>query len=90
MSSKLFQTRERILIHAVLWLGCVVFSVPFFWLATTSFKADKEMFVMPPEWMPEIPGEVSKSPYDYAWRGNTTTQFFGLGAITMQDMSLSD
>jgi len=82
--------KERLFIHLLLLLGCVVFSLPFFWLLTTSFKADKEMFVLPPQWIPEIPQHVVKSPYRYTWRGVTTRQFFGLGDITVQDMSLSD
>jgi multiple sugar transport system permease protein len=90
MSLKSSRARQHVLTHTVLWIGCLIFSVPFFWLVTTSFKADKEMFVLPPEWLPEIPDRVVASPYPYTWRGRTTTQFFGLGAITMQDMALSD
>ena len=77
-------------IHAVLVAGGVVFSLPFFWLLTTSFKADREMFVLPPEWIPEIPPKVEYSPYQLTWRGQTTEQFFGLGPITVQDKDLSD
>jgi len=82
--------RERLAIHLLLLVGCAVFSLPFFWLITTSFKADKEMFVLPPEWVPELPKRVLASPYSYTWRGARTEQFFGLGAITVQDLSLSD
>ncbi len=74
----------------MLWTGCILFSLPFFWLITTSFKADKEMFVLPPQWIPEVPQKVEQSPYMYTWRGETTEQFFGLGAITVQDITLSD
>ena len=90
MPSQRYHARERVFTHIALWIGCVIFSVPFFWLATTSFKADKEMFILPPKWLPEIPGRVVQSPYPYTWRGETVTQFFGLGAIAVQDMLLSD
>ena len=81
---------RRIITHAVLVAGGAVFSLPFFWLITTSFKADKEMFVLPPQWIPELPQRVVESPYERTWRDETSTQFFGLGAITVQDLSLSD
>ncbi len=88
------KTASRILrtltIHGVLVAGGLVFSLPFFWLLTTSFKSDKEMFVLPPEWIPEIPPKVEHSPYLLTWRGQTTEQFFGLGPITVQDRDLSD
>jgi multiple sugar transport system permease protein len=80
----------KLAIHGVLIAGGLVFSLPFFWLLTTSFKADKEMFVLPPEWIPEIPPEVEVSPYKLTWRGETSEQFFGLGPITVQDRDLSD
>ena len=83
-------SKERLAIHALLVLGGAVFSLPFFWLITTSFKADKEMFVLPPQWIPEIPERVVRSPYEYTWRGTSRTQFFGLGDVTVQDLSLSD
>jgi len=81
---------RRLITHTVLVIGGVIFSLPFFWLITTSFKADREMFVLPPQWIPEIPERVVESPYSATWRGRTQTHFFGLGALTVQDLALSD
>ena len=48
--------RERIrslVLHSVLVVGAVVFSIPFVWLLTTTFKTDAEMSAFPPIWIPE-------------------------------------
>ncbi len=50
-------------LHAVLILGCVIFSFPFYWLLTTSMKERTEIFVSPPKWVPGIPEAVAASPY---------------------------
>jgi len=47
--------RERIrklILHAMLVAGSVVFSIPFVWLLTTAFKSDAEMAAFPPIWIP--------------------------------------
>lgn len=49
--------------HAILILGCVIFSFPFYWLLTTSMKERTEIFVSPPKWVPGIPEAVAASPY---------------------------
>ena len=53
----------RILIHGALLVGCLVFSFPFVWLASTSFKYREEIGVYPPKWLPSVPGRITRSPY---------------------------
>ena len=45
---------RRIAIHAVLLAGCVVFSMPFVWLISASFKGPTEIFAVPMQWIPEV------------------------------------
>jgi ABC-type glycerol-3-phosphate transport system permease component len=54
--------------HGLLLLGCVVFSLPFVWLVSTSFKYEEEIFVHPPQWVPSTPRVVARSPYIAAER----------------------
>ena len=49
--------------HALLVLGCIVLSLPFVWLVSTSFKYEEEIFVQPPQWIPSTPRAVARSPY---------------------------
>jgi hypothetical protein len=55
--------RARLAVHAALVLGCLLFSFPFVWLLSTSFKYDEEIFVYPPKWLPSVPGARVHSPY---------------------------
>jgi ABC-type glycerol-3-phosphate transport system permease component len=50
----------------VLVVGCVVFAFPFVWLATTSFKQNREIAVFPPRWIPEVPTYSTVSPFVWA------------------------
>lgn len=50
-------------IHLVLLAGCALFAFPFVWLLGTSFKADTEVFVFPPKWIPRVPTYSVKSPF---------------------------
>jgi ABC-type glycerol-3-phosphate transport system permease component len=49
--------------HGLLLVGCVVFSFPFVWLLSTSFKHSEEVFTYPPKWVPSVPGRIVQSPY---------------------------
>jgi len=61
---KTIRTRAyRLVLYLLLITGGLIFSFPFFWLLSTSFKADREIMVTPPRWMPEIPHNVKVSPY---------------------------
>jgi len=42
------------LAHLVLALGSVVFCMPFVWLIITSFKNEREVFLIPMRWIPEV------------------------------------
>ena len=55
--------KARLAVHAALVLGCLLFSFPFMWLLSTSFKYDEEIFVYPPKWVPSVPPARSYSPY---------------------------
>ncbi|MFO7882012.1 MAG: carbohydrate ABC transporter permease [Kosmotogaceae bacterium] len=42
-------------IHAVLLFGSLVMIVPFAWMVSTSFKLPKEVYLIPPRWIPNNP-----------------------------------
>ena len=42
----------RVLTYFLLVAGSVVFSIPFFWLVTTSLKATRQITTYPPQWIP--------------------------------------
>ncbi|MBN1351069.1 carbohydrate ABC transporter permease, partial [candidate division KSB1 bacterium] len=44
----------RGMLHAVIILGCIVFSLPFVWLIITSFKDSQEVFAIPMRWIPKV------------------------------------
>ncbi len=44
---------NRVLIYVVLFILCVPFITPFWWMLTSSFKAYNEMFVFPPTLLPQ-------------------------------------
>ncbi len=43
-----------IALHAVLIAGSLLFLLPFFWSFSTSLKAENEVFVFPPSFIPEV------------------------------------
>jgi len=49
--------------HLVLLIGCVVFSLPFYWLLSTSVKETDEIQRDPPVWVPSVPRPAPSSPY---------------------------
>ncbi len=63
MSKKIKKIRRFTLLHLTLILGSVIFSFPFYWLVSTSFKANREIFTAPPRWVPAVPYNVKESPY---------------------------
>ncbi len=54
---------RRLLLHTTLIIGSIIFAFPFVWLVSTSFKADREIFADPPEWIPRLPYHVQQTPY---------------------------
>lgn len=59
----LFARTRRLFLYALIAVGSVVFSFPFYWMLVTSFKSDAEIMVTPPEWFPAVPADVERSPY---------------------------
>jgi multiple sugar transport system permease protein len=44
---------RRILVWAVLVLGALVMLLPFLWLVSTSLKQTRQIFLYPPQWIPD-------------------------------------
>lgn len=44
---------SRLLLHLALSLGAVAMIIPFVWMVSTSFKELAQVFVYPPEWIPD-------------------------------------
>ena len=41
-----------VLAYLVLAIAALMFAMPFFWLVTTAFKPDEQIFAFPPHWIP--------------------------------------
>ena len=54
----------RLAFHAVLIAACVVVLLPFAWMFSTSLKAEGDVFVFPPQW---IPHPAQWDNYTQAW-----------------------
>ena len=54
---------QRVWIYVLLLVGSLIFAWPFVWMATTSVKVDREMFVEQMHVWPERPIPQIKSPY---------------------------
>ena len=54
----------RTLVYVLLIIGAAIFSVPFFWMVTTSLKTMGEILMFPPKWIP-IPAHFEN--YVAAW-----------------------
>ncbi len=52
---------RRVVAHAALLAGSILFAFPFVWLLSTSAKVADELY--PPRWIPQIPDGVVTSPY---------------------------
>jgi len=61
--SKWARAARRAFLHGALIVGSIVFSLPFLWLVSTGAKQEPEIFIYPPEIVPQIPGPVSSSPW---------------------------
>ncbi len=47
------ETSYRLILYLLLFAGCAVMLLPFFWMVTTSFKESSEVMRMPPQWLPK-------------------------------------
>ena len=54
-SAKWSRLSKTILTHLVLAGGGLLMLIPFFWLLSSSLKAPHEIYVFPPQWIPEPP-----------------------------------
>jgi len=54
---------NRLVIYTLLLLGGAVFTTPFYWMVSTSFKSDSEIMEVPPKWFPKVPDNVRISPF---------------------------
>ena len=76
---------RQALLHVVLLAGGIVFSLPFLWLVSTSFKTEAEIFRVPMTWIPDVfrqwPLEIKQVVHNFnsarefipfwTWIGNT-------------------
>ncbi|TYB97334.1 MAG: carbohydrate ABC transporter permease [Kosmotoga sp.] len=46
---------EQIGVHSILFFGSLIMIVPFAWMVSTSFKLPKEVYLIPPRWIPNNP-----------------------------------
>lgn len=79
---------HQILVYSLLCLLGAIFLVPFFWMVSTSLKAESQIFVFPPKWIPEpvlwsnYPNAVSAIPFwTYAYNTIFITGFNILGVL---------
>ena len=64
----------RGLLYLVLVVGSLVYLLPLLWLVSTSLKDDQQVFVFPPEW---IPNPVRLDNYASAWAYADFTRYLG-------------
>jgi multiple sugar transport system permease protein len=62
----------RIIIYALLIAGVAVVMVPFLWMLSTSLKDANDLFVFPPEW---IPNPIRWNNYPDAWNALPFNRF---------------
>jgi len=76
---------RQALLHVVLLAGGIIFSLPFLWLVSTSFKTEAEIFRVPMTWIPDVfrqwPLEIKQVVHNFnsarefipfwTWIGNT-------------------
>jgi multiple sugar transport system permease protein len=46
------QRTGRVALYAIVIAGGLAFALPFFWMISTSFKPENEVFAYPPKWIP--------------------------------------
>jgi multiple sugar transport system permease protein len=80
---------QAVLTHAVLIGLSILFAVPFLWLVSTSLKPPQQIFVLPPEWIPNpfmwsnYPQALTYIPF-FRYMGNTFyIALFNVAALTL-------
>ncbi len=51
--SLLRQHAYKVTLYLLLFTGCAIMLLPFFWMVMTSLKAESEVLRMPPQWIPK-------------------------------------
>ena len=67
------QRTYRIAMYVLMFAGCAIMLLPFFWMVTTSFKTEIEALRMPPQW---IPSSFQWSNYAKAWNAAPFGRYF--------------
>ncbi len=52
-SRQAVQRRTQLLTYVVLGLGAAIIMVPFLWMLSTSLKTNQDIYVFPPQWIPD-------------------------------------
>ncbi len=63
----------RLLLYATVLIGAAAFALPFFWMISTSFKPENEVFAYPPQW---IPSTITFEGYTEPWRALPFASFY--------------
>ncbi len=63
----------RVLLYATVLVGAATFALPFFWMISTSFKPENEVFAYPPQW---IPSTITFEGYIEPWRALPFASFY--------------
>ncbi len=65
---------QKVALHLILLVGCIIMILPFFWMVSTSLKASNAIFQeFPPRW---IPKEFMWSNYAKAWTSVPFDRFY--------------
>lgn len=79
---------HQVLVYSLLCILGAAFLVPFLWMVSTSLKAESQIFIFPPKWIPEpvlwsnYPDAVGAIPFwTYAWNTVLITGFNILGVL---------
>jgi multiple sugar transport system permease protein len=81
---------ERMLVRLVLVVGALVMILPFLWLVSTSFKEQRQIFLYPPQWIPNpvrwqnYPEALTQLPF-----GRYTLNTLLITALTMVGVLLT-
>ena len=52
-SRRSIRLRTQLITYVVLGLGAVIIMVPFLWMLSTSLKTNQDIYVFPPQWIPD-------------------------------------
>lgn len=73
IGSKFREKVKKLFVYVLLSVGAVIFTIPLFWIISTSLKPSAQLYVFPPQW---IPKPFMWSNYPNAWRQLPSAIFF--------------